>query len=82
MDENWSLKKDLSNKVSNLKINEIYDTALNAGALGGKLLGAGGGGYFLFLVEKKNQKKVIKSLRKLKQINFKFEFNGSQSFLI
>ncbi|MDA9723979.1 hypothetical protein N9U39_01600 [Candidatus Pelagibacter sp.] len=82
LDENWSLKKDLSNKVSNLKINEIYDTALNAGALGGKLLGAGGGGYFLFLVEKKNQKKVIKSLRKLKQINFKFEFNGSQSFLI
>ena len=60
LDENWSLKKDLSNKVSNLKINEIYDVAIDSGALGGKLLGAGGGGYFLFLVPQKKQKKLEK----------------------
>ena len=82
LDENWTLKKDLSNKVSNLKINEIYDTAINAGATGGKLLGAGGGGYFLFYVKKKYQKKVKKNLSKLKQISFDFEDLGSRSFII
>ena len=82
LDENWSLKKDLSNKVSNLKINEIYDVAIDSGALGGKLLGAGGGGYFLFLVPQKKQKKVRKSLQKLEQIDFDFDSNGSQSFVV
>ena len=82
LDENWAIKKDLSNKVSNLKINEIYDTAIKAGATGGKLLGAGGGGYFLFFVEKNNQRKVKKSLEKLEQINFDFEDFGSRSFII
>ena len=52
--ENWILKKDLSSKVSNLKINEIYQAAIDAGAYGGKLLGAGGGGYFIFFVDEKN----------------------------
>ena len=82
LDENWSLKKDLSNKVSNLKINEIYDVAIDSGALGGKLLGAGGGGYFLFLVPQRKQKKVRKSLQKLEQIDFDFDTNGSQSFVV
>lgn len=82
LDENWSLKKDLSCKVSNLKINEIYDEAINAGAAGGKLLGAGGGGYFIFLVPQEKQKKVRKNLQKLEQINFNFETNGSQSFVV
>ena len=62
LDENWTLKKDLSNKVSNLKINEIYDTAINAGATGGKLLGAGGGGYFLFYVKKISEESKKKSI--------------------
>ena len=82
LDENWSLKKDLSNKVSNLKINEIYDEAINAGAVGGKLLGAGGGGYFVFLVPQEKQKKVRKNLQKLEQVNFNFDTNGSQSFIV
>lgn len=82
LDENWSLKKDLSTKVSNLKINEIYDVAIDSGALGGKLLGAGGGGYFLFLVPQRKQKKVRKSLQKLEQIDFNFDTNGSQSFVV
>ena len=82
LDENWAIKKDLSNKVSNLMINEIYETAIKAGATGGKLLGAGGGGYFLFFVKKNNQRRVKKSLAKLEQINFDFEEFGSRSFVI
>jgi len=78
--ENWILKKDLSSKVSNLKINEIYERAIEAGAYGGKLLGAGGGGYFIFYVDEKKQKSVQKKLSKLKHISFDFEENGSQSF--
>ena len=81
LDENWTLKKDLSNKVSNLKINEIYDTAINAGATGGKLLGAGGGGYFLFYVKKISEESK-KNLSKLKQISFDFEDLGSRRFII
>jgi D-glycero-alpha-D-manno-heptose-7-phosphate kinase len=82
MHENWMLKKDLSSKVSNLKINEIYEAAINSGANGGKLLGAGGGGYFIFLAEKENQKKIKKNLSKLEYINFDFEEQGSKSFEI
>ncbi len=78
--ENWILKKDLSYKVSNLKINEIYQTAIDAGAHGGKLLGAGGGGYFIFYVDEKKQMSVKKSLSKLNHINFDFDKIGSQSF--
>ena len=61
------LKKDLSTKVSSLKINEIYDNAISAGAIGGKILGAGGGGYFLFYVPEKKQRNVKKALSKLVQ---------------
>lgn len=80
--ENWSLKKDLSSKVSSFYINEIYEEAIKAGASGGKLLGAGGGGYFMFFVEEKYQKNVRKKLSKLKQIEFNFEEKGSQSFIV
>ncbi len=80
--ENWMLKKDLSTKVSSLKINEIYNNAIRSGALGGKILGAGGGGYFLFYVEEKKQKKVKKALSKLKYIKFNFENKGSKTYLL
>ena len=80
--ENWMLKKDLSTKVSSLKINEIYNNAIKSGAQGGKILGAGGGGYFLFYVEEKHQKKVKKALSKLKHIKFNFENNGSKAYLL
>ena len=60
----------------------MYNNAINAGAIGGKILGAGGGGYFLFLVEPKNKKKVIKSLKKLQYIDFNLTQEGSQVFKI
>ena len=63
--------------MSNDKINEIYKTALESGALGGKILGAGGGGFFMLYVLKKNQKKVIKSLNKLNYVKVKFSNKGS-----
>ena len=80
--ENWMIKKDLDIKVSPVNINQIYEDALGAGAIGGKLLGAGGGGYFLFFVKHENQKKVKKRLSKLQCINFRFTDTGSKSIKI
>ena len=77
LDKAWELKKRLSDKVSTSDIDCIYDTAKGAGAIGGKLLGAGGGGFILFLVEPDKQEAVRKSLR-LNHIPFKFEKEGSQ----
>jgi D-glycero-alpha-D-manno-heptose-7-phosphate kinase len=77
LNEYWNIKKSLSSGVSNDKINEIYKTALESGALGGKILGAGGGGFFMLYVLKKNQKKVIKSLNKLNYVKVKFSNKGS-----
>ncbi len=76
--ENWMLKKKLDQSVSSLNLDNIYNTAISSGAIGGKLLGAGGGGYFLFLVKPNNKKKIIKSLSKLQHIDFKFTNKGSE----
>ena len=59
LDHGWRLKKELSDQVSHSKLDEVYEAAKMAGALGGKLLGAGGGGFFLFCVKpgKKNELK-------------------------
>jgi D-glycero-alpha-D-manno-heptose-7-phosphate kinase len=78
MNENWMLKKSLSTNISNLQIDEIYNNAIKNGALGGKLLGAGGGGFLLFYVEKENREKLKKALSPLKEFNFHFEENGTQ----
>lgn len=78
MHESWLLKRSLTNKISNHHIDEIYEAAIKAGAVGGKLLGAGGGGCILFLASPENQSKVKEALRKLLYIPFKFENLGSQ----
>ena len=80
--EGWVLKKQLNQSVSSFDLDQMYNNAINAGAIGGKILGAGGGGYFLFLVEPKNKKKVIKSLKKLQYIDFNLTQEGSQVFKI
>lgn len=73
----WTIKRSLTNIITNPRIDKIYDTALRAGALGGKLLGAGGGGCILFFVEPDLQQKVKEELGLL-HIPFKFENLGSQ----
>ena len=79
--ESWILKKNLSDSITNHKINEIYNEALNKGALGGKLLGAGGGGFFLFYVPYYRQRKFIKYFKNLINVPFKFSSKGSEIML-
>jgi len=76
--ESWMIKRKLTSKITTKEIDKIYDTAKKAGALGGKLLGAGGGGFILFFVEPKKQEAVKKKLRNLLYVPFKFEDLGSQ----
>jgi len=78
MHENWMIKRSLTNKITTPLIDRIYETAIKAGALGGKLLGAGGGGFILFFVEPESQPKVKEKLKKLLYVPFKFENLGSQ----
>ena len=77
LNETWKAKRELSSQISNRFIDEIYENALNCGAEGGKILGAGGGGCILFFVPKKNKKKFLEKFNKLKKIEFKFQSNGS-----
>ena len=80
LNEGWELKKKLSNKITNSKIDNYYKKAINAGAIGGKINGAGGGGFLTFYCEPKNQLKVRNSLKSLKELDFKIEENGSRRF--
>ncbi len=75
--ETWKLKRSTGNKISTNEIDMIYDKALNAGALGGKLLGAGGGGFMLFYVPDENKENVKKELKDLLQVPFSFENEGT-----
>lgn len=77
LDYTWKLKRGTGNKVSNNSIDELYDKGIKAGALGGKLLGAGGGGFLLFYVEKDKQENVMKALDELMHVPFQFESEGS-----
>ena len=76
MNEGWVKKRELARGVSNSRIDELYESAINNGAIGGKLLGAGGGGFLLFYCEKNRQKKLVEALR-LKRFDFEFEQDGS-----
>lgn len=78
LDISWNLKKEMSTKISNKEIDYIYKKAIDAGALGGKILGAGNGGFFLIFAEKRNQKKIINSLRGLQPFFIKFTKLGSR----
>ena len=73
------MKKSLSNNVTNNKIDEVYNAALKNGAIAGKILGAGGGGFIMFITKNTTDKKrLIKYLNKLKHVNFKFENDGTK----
>src|SRR3989338_202361 len=78
MYESWKIKRELSTKISTSHIDALYDAAMRAGAIGGKLLGAGGGGFVLFFVPLAKQKAVKEKLKKLLLVPFEFENLGSQ----
>ena len=78
LDYSWRLKKETGSGISTNTIDEIYEMAKAAGALGGKLLGAGGGGFLLFYVQKEKQEAVKKALDKLLYVPFEFENHGVQ----
>lgn len=75
--ESWMLKKNLVPEISNPEIDKIYSTAMSAGAMGGKLLGAGGGGHMLFFCDLENRVNLEKELQKLDCDIVKFNFDES-----
>ncbi|MCH9609797.1 MAG: D-glycero-alpha-D-manno-heptose 7-phosphate kinase [Chlamydiales bacterium] len=75
--ENWLLKKQLSNKVTNPQIDMAYDAAYRAGAYGGKLCGAGNGGFLALFVPPEKHASVRNALKELQEVSFKFEDSGS-----
>ncbi len=78
LNETWLLKRKLSNKISNNEVDDMYEAAIKNGALGGKLLGAGGGGFMLFYAEPENQDRIKEALTGYLHIPFKFDFTGSE----
>jgi len=78
LDRAWQNKRSLSNMITNKKIDDIYTAAIKAGALGGKILGAGGGGFVLFFVKPENHQKVKTTLSNFTYVPFKFENTGSK----
>jgi D-glycero-alpha-D-manno-heptose-7-phosphate kinase len=78
-DKHWKYKKSISPEMSNKWFDEIYEIAKQNGALGGKILGAGGGGFFLFYVEKNHTRfrEAMKTLN-LREMHYRFDFNGTK----
>lgn len=77
MDKSWQMKKKLSSKISTDIINEYYSQAINAGAYGGKLSGAGSGGFLSFIVPENKKEAVRKALSDLEELDFSIESRGS-----
>jgi len=80
--ESWQCKRSLVGSISNHTIDRYYEDALNAGAIGGKLLGAGGGGFLLFYAEKQNHGRIREALKGLQELSFHFEPQGSKVIYI
>ena len=81
LDEGWQLKKELASGIANPAIDEAYEIAMKNGALGGKLLGAGGGGFLLFYCEEEKQDKLKKAIG-LRELDFSFERDGTSVIYI
>jgi D-glycero-alpha-D-manno-heptose-7-phosphate kinase len=79
--ESWLLKRELAESVSNSKLDEIYEAGREAGAFGGKLLGAGGGGFMVFLVDPQKRESVCDRLKDLIPVSVQFEDEGSKIVL-
>ena len=74
----WNIKKTFASEISNPLIDDMYDKALKSGAIGGKILGAGGGGFMLLYVPTECQKNVQMALSQYKQIPFGMDMQGSR----
>lgn len=81
LDANWQYKRSLSDRVSTPEIDSIYETAKDAGAIGGKILGAGGGGFFLIFAKPERHFAIRDRLNKLIHVPFDFEYSGSRVVL-
>ena len=81
LNEGWKLKRSLSKVISNKKIDNLYEFSMNNGALGGKLLGAGGGGFMLLYVPYHKQKKFFKKIKHIINVPFNFSEENSQIIL-
>lgn len=78
LDHTWKLKRGITSRISTDSIDGLYQAAMQAGALGGKLLGAGGGGFLLFYVEPEKQEQVLQAMSKLLYVPFEFENGGTR----
>ena len=81
MNDHWQKKKNRSKNMSNNKINEIYDLATKNGALGGKLVGAGGGGFLMFYAQDSEKLRNTMKKANLEEVRFKFDFEGTKQIL-
>jgi D-glycero-alpha-D-manno-heptose-7-phosphate kinase len=78
LDENWRLKAQLSSGISNSEIDDWYQRGIRAGAKGGKLLGAGNGGFIMFFAPPECHESIKQSLKELQPVSFRFDRNGAQ----
>ena len=78
LNEAWLQKKELSNQITNKKIDELYNHAIENGALGGKLLGAGGGGFLLLYMKDKQRKNFLNNSKNIVNVPFSFTNDGCQ----
>jgi D-glycero-alpha-D-manno-heptose-7-phosphate kinase len=77
--ESWMLKRELARGISSAELDELYETARTNGAVGGKILGAGGGGFFLFYCPPERQPDLVKSLSSLQHVPIRFEMQGTRT---
>ena len=77
--QGWELKKKLAQGINNPRIEEIYQAARKAGALGGKICGAGGGGFLLLYCPVERQNRIRKTLKNLRELPFRFEEEGTKA---
>lgn len=78
MDRNWNLKRELTNGITDGSIDDLYRRAIDCGAFGGKLIGAGGGGFLMFIASPEVQSRIEREFRGLRRVDFKFDFRGSR----
>jgi D-glycero-alpha-D-manno-heptose-7-phosphate kinase len=78
MHEHWEHKKRRSGGMSNAQIDEWYELAINNGAVGGKLVGAGGGGFLMFMAKNRTQLRKAMAAAGLEEVRFKFDFEGAK----